>query len=124
VITLLLMNFPTFLENQFLVWQQKSGKRRSLEEFAAYLGISQPLLSLWLNGRRKPGSGNIEMLAQVFGPEVYDALDLPRPDPDLQTLSRLWPRLTEETRHAIREKAERYVTENEQSHTFSKGENL
>jgi len=109
------MTFSDFLEQQFLAWQQKAGKRKSLEQFAAYLGVSQPLLSLWMSGRRKPGSENIGLLAELFGPEIYDALALPRPDPDLQTLSRLWPRLPEATRHAIREQAEKYVTQNEQS---------
>lgn len=115
MIKLLLMNFPNFLEKQYLTWQQNAGKRKSLEEFAAYLGISQPLLSLWLNGHRRPGHENIELLTNLFGPEIYDALNLPRPDPDLQTLSRLWPSLPEQARHAIREQAEKYITQKEMS---------
>jgi transcriptional regulator with XRE-family HTH domain len=111
--TLLSMNFPDFLEQQFLAWQQKAGKRKSLEQFAAYLGISQPLLSLWMGGRRKPGPENISLLAELFGSEIYDSLNLPRPDPDLQTLSRLWPRLTEETRQSLRKQAEKYAADNE-----------
>lgn len=111
-IKLLLMNFPAFLEKQYLAWQQRAGKRKSLEEFANYLGISQPLLSLWMNGRRKPGTDNIELLANIFGPEIYDSLDLPRPDPDLQIIMHLWPLLPEGTRQDIRKQAEKYAHDN------------
>lgn len=105
-----MQKFPDFLTRQYLAWQAKEGTRKTLEEFAAYLGVSRPLLSMWLNGSRKPGTDNIKLLAEIFGEGVYDSLDLPRPDPDLNYLQAHWINLPAEARKAIRETALKYIT--------------
>ncbi len=102
-------NFPKYLERKYLEWQQQKGERKTIEEFAAYLGVSQGIVSFWMNGRRKPNQLSVEMLAGVFGLEVYDALDLPRPDADLHFIQSQWENLTPEERHIIRQQAERYA---------------
>jgi transcriptional regulator with XRE-family HTH domain len=106
-------SFAQFLEREFLRFQYERGKRLTIAEFADILGFSPSAVSLWLNGERTPDKSSVLELARVLSVEIYDYFDLPRPDPDLQTLTYLWPRLTEETRHAIREQAEKYVIENE-----------
>jgi len=105
--------FSQFLERKYLEWQIDVGKRISQAEFAKLIGISRASLTMWMNGDHLPDRENAGKLASFFGPEVFDVLNLPRPDPDLQTLSRLWPNLPAETRHAIREQAEKYVTDKE-----------
>ena len=53
---MLSMNLPTFPEwinKMFVEWQAKQGKRKTIEEFAVYLGISRPLLNMWMNGNKK-----------------------------------------------------------------------
>lgn len=65
---------------------------------------------MWMNGSRRPGSENIKLLAEIFGIEVFDALDLPRPDPDLHYLQAHWVNLPPEKRKEMREQAEAYVT--------------
>jgi transcriptional regulator with XRE-family HTH domain len=67
--------FSDYLEKKFLDWQQQSGKRRSLNEFAEYLGIKRPLLSLWLSGARTPGEEKLKRLGELLGLDVYDAMD-------------------------------------------------
>lgn len=98
------------LTRKYLEWQVSAGKRKTLDEFAAYIGISRPLLNMWSNGKRKPGTDKIKSLADMFGNEIYDALDLPRPDPDLHYLQAHWINLPAEARKAIRETASKYIT--------------
>lgn len=106
------MNFPELLEQKFLEWQMENGERKTLYEFANYLGVSHGTISFWINGVKKPSDSNIEKLAEIFGNEIYDALDLPRPNPYLQKLNRLWEFLPEEFQKRISEEAESYETKN------------
>lgn len=85
--------FATWLEMTFLKWQAEKGKRASLQEFADHIGYSRPLISMWLAGKRLPGEDGIERLAELFGPEVYDIIQLPRPDPYLQSINSRWSRI-------------------------------
>jgi transcriptional regulator with XRE-family HTH domain len=112
--------FPQFLERQYLDWQRREGKRKTLEDFARYLGISRPLLSMWMKGTRRPGSENIELLAETFGLEVYDALELDRPNPYLQRINQLFPKITSERQQKLAEDAERYGSENERHKAASR----
>jgi transcriptional regulator with XRE-family HTH domain len=107
------MKFPNYLEQQFLAWQQRNGRRKTLDEFAHYLEISRPLLSMWLKGTRRPGPKKIEFLVELFGPEVYDSLGIPRPDPDLQTLENIWYRIPKGIRQVLREQGEKFVDKND-----------
>jgi len=103
------ISFSELLEQEFLNWQSSQGKRKNLDEFAAYLGISRPLLSMWLSGKRRPGAENVGLLAELFGPTVYDTLGIDRPDPDLAMLQKLWPDLPESARRAIADQAFKYT---------------
>jgi transcriptional regulator with XRE-family HTH domain len=102
--------FSDYITRQYVIWQAQHGKRKTIQEFAAYIGISRPLLNMWMNENRKPGIENIKVLAEIFGLDVYDVLELPRPDPDLQYLQAHWVNLPTEARHRMREEAEKYET--------------
>lgn len=113
---MLIVNPPTFSEwinKMFVEWQAKQGKRKTVEEFAIYLGISRPLLNMWLNGNKKPGRENIELLAEIFGNDVYDVLGKPRPNPYLQRVNRLWEYIPEDVQQRIAKEAAKYETSNE-----------
>lgn len=105
--------FSTFLEKKFLEWQIKQGKRTTLREFSQHLGVSRAAISLWLNGDRVPDPGNIQKLAEVLGYEIYDALNLPRPNPFLQKINQIFERLSPEHQQKLAEDAERYEANNE-----------
>jgi len=79
---MLCMTFPEFLEKKYLEWQLAAG-RKTIVEFSAFLGVSQPLLSMWMNGKKRPGVENIKILSEIFGLEVYDSLGIDRPNPYL-----------------------------------------
>jgi transcriptional regulator with XRE-family HTH domain len=106
------MPFPELLEQKFLEWQMEKGERKTLYEFANYLGVSHGTISFWINGVKKPSDSNIEKLAELFGNEIYDALDLPRPNPYLQKLNRLWQFIPEEIQKKFSDEADKYETQN------------
>lgn len=85
--------FAVWLEGKFLSWMGEAGRRRTLTDFAKHLGVSQSLLSQWLNGRYLPELKNINKIAERLGPEVYDLMGLQRPDPDFQRLVKLFGEL-------------------------------
>jgi len=104
--------FTTFIERKYLEWQLKTGGRQSIQAFATYLGVSQPLLSTWLNGSTKtPSPTSLYKLAQKLGNEVFELFDIVPPDPLLNYIITSWDRLSQENQHAIREKVELYLSE-------------
>lgn len=106
------MNFSQFLEMKFLEWQRQQGGRKTVKQFAEYLGVPQSTLSTWWTNARVPEGENIQKLALKLGIETYDALGLPRPDQDLHYINSIWEDLKPAARQAIREKAERYAAQN------------
>lgn len=75
--------FSEWLESRYLEWQVKGKGRKTVTEFAEYLGFPQPTVNNWLNGARTPSGDSIFPLAVKLGLEVYDTLGLPRPNPIL-----------------------------------------
>lgn len=105
-------SFAIWLEKTYLKWQNEKGKRASLLEFAQHIGYSRPLISMWLSGQRLPAEDGIERLAELFGPEIYDVLQLPRPNPYLQKINQMWERIPPDKQQILVEEAERYELEN------------
>ncbi len=58
------------------------------------------------------GKENVKILAELFGNEIYDILEIPRPNPYKQVIDRVWEFLPEELQKRISEEAEQYETEN------------
>ena len=108
------MTFSKFLEQKFLEWQQSEGGRRTVKEFAEYLGVSQSTISTWWNEDRKPEGENLVKLALKLGIEVYDALGKERPDLDLHYIQANWELLDPHAKRVLREQAERYAAQNKQ----------
>lgn len=109
------MSLPEFLEKKYLEWQMQTGERKTIIQFAAYIGVSQPILSMWMNGTKRPGMGNIKLLAEIFGLEVYDALGKDRPNPYLQIINNKWEFIPEDVQKRIAEEVAKYETEDKLS---------
>lgn len=107
--------FRQFLEENFLQWQMTTGGRKTVYEFAEYIGVGQSTISTWWNETRIPQGDNIRKLAEKLGLEVYDVLGLSRPDSDLFYIQSVWEELTVETRKALREKVEEYAVQNDKN---------
>lgn len=106
--------FSEYLLRKIQEYEKDRGQRTSLDKFAEYLGVSRPLVSYWLKGTT-PSLENVQILAKKFGPEIYDVLDLPRPNPYLQRINQLFERLTPDHQRRLAEQAEQYETDNERS---------
>lgn len=77
--------FSEWITEKFLDWQKSAGERKTLIEFADWIGVSQPSLSDWMSGKYKPkGSKNIHRLYIKLGPEIFDVLEMERPPYALQ----------------------------------------
>lgn len=106
------MGFDKFLEYKYLEWQQSEGGRKTVKEFAKWLGVSQSSVSMWWNGERIPQGETIDKLAEKLGPEVYDALGLERPDPRLVYIQRVWEKLPHEAHIELARQAQLFFEQN------------
>lgn len=105
----LMSSFAAWITQRFLDWQSSTGRRKTIDEFAAYIGVSRPLLNMWMNGNQpRPGKANIKLLAEIFGDELYDVLELPRPDPLLRAITTRWPNIPAEKQRKLAEDAALY----------------
>ena len=114
------MTFPQFLDRKFLEFQQGQGGRRTVAEFAAFIGVKQSTLSIWWNSGSEPSGESVRLLAEKLGLEVYDVLELDRPDEDLYYIQQHWDDLTPELRRSLRVQAEKYRTKNDAARTQHK----
>ena len=74
------MDFNDWINRKYLDWRGDS--RKSVTEFAAFLKISQPTVSAWMNRTRdKPESKKIvDRLIKIYGEEVYEILGIQLPE--------------------------------------------
>jgi len=63
---------------------------------------------MWLNGDHLPDRDNAGKLASYLGAEIYDALGLPRPNPYLQKINKIFENLSSDHQRKLAKDAERY----------------
>jgi len=73
------MDFSEWINQKYKIWitTQEKGQD-TIDDFAKYIGVSQQLMSFWLNGKRSPGARTIPLLAELYGNEIYEVLGLPQ----------------------------------------------
>jgi DNA-binding transcriptional regulator YiaG len=88
------MEFKDWFYQKYTEWRGRS--RRSWAGFAAYLGISQAIVSNWANDHRASPEGYQVIIAIAHQyPEIYRVLGLPVPYGDeVQQIAEAWPGLT------------------------------
>jgi transcriptional regulator with XRE-family HTH domain len=107
------VNIPDFLNKKFLSWQMSQGERKTLDDFAALLEVSRPLLSLWMNGSRVPSIKYKKRIIELFGKEAIEAFG---EDPALYYLKENWDSFSPEKRRAILQQAEKPENETKRLH--------
>jgi transcriptional regulator with XRE-family HTH domain len=101
--------FATLLLSKMHEWESSKGKRVTIQGFAEYLEVSQPLLSIWLKGNTKPTEENIQLLAGKLGNKIYDSLGITRPNPLHQYIASHWDQLPEEEQIRISKIVSKYT---------------
>lgn len=91
--------------------ETKEGKRTTIQEFAKFLEVSQPLLSTWLKGNTEPSDKKIQLLAEKLGEEVYETLGKIRPDPFIRYITKNWKKLPEKKQKEILETIKKYTND-------------
>jgi transcriptional regulator with XRE-family HTH domain len=113
------MDIREFLNRKYMAWQvdefNKSGERKQLDGFAAHVGVSQSLMSMWLNGTRSPGPKNKQRIIEIYGKEAIEAFG---EDPDLYFLNEQWESVPADVRRSIVKQVEKLTRQNDtkQSH--------
>ena len=117
MIRLITMSIPDLLNKKFLEWQLAQNKRRTVEDFAALFGVSQTLMTMWMNGKRTPGPKYKEKLIEMYGDEAIEALG---EDPDLYAIQQDWEYLSPEQRRQHRKAVQEQASKNDTKRTSEK----
>ena len=73
----LIVQFTEWINEKFIEWRGNS--RNGVTDFARFVGVSQQVMSNWLNGRNKrpPSPESIAKLAEKF-PDIYEVIGFPQ----------------------------------------------
>jgi len=93
--------FSKFLLRKLQEYENQEEKRVTLNEFAEYLRVSRPLVSNWLSGNYKPSLANAYLISEKLGDETFDALGMPRPDPRISEIKRIYDAIPEDDRDSF-----------------------
>lgn len=106
------LNLSSLLFEKFMEYQQAAGERKTLKEFAEYIGIGQVYLNRLMNERRSAGEKTIALLADFFQDyRFYDVVSLPRPDMKLHFIIRHWGKIPIEVQNKMTGEVEPYTSE-------------
>ncbi len=93
------------LEDKFREWGvseiNKGHKRITITSYAKWLGFTQSAVSNWMSDNRTPDGESIPQLAEKLGYEVYDALNLPRPDHRIAEIKTAYNTLPPEAKNEL-----------------------
>ena len=97
------MKFAEWITKKYVSWRGEEIEDHSINDFAIYIGGTQETLSHWMKGSTPKRHETIVKLVRMFGPEVYDILELERPpeyayDPIYDELHKLFYEMTPEQR--------------------------
>ena len=73
------MEWTDWINRKYIEWRGDS--RKTISQFADYVGVSQSLMSQWMspNPKKPTSQVSISKLVAIYGIEVYEVLGLPVP---------------------------------------------
>jgi predicted transcriptional regulator len=98
------MKYPEFakwLEEKFLEWQSRAGTRKTLGQFADWLGVKRATLSQWWVGNARPSPEYAFILGKHLGIEIYQQLGVVAPDQTLFDIMCHWDNMSETRRKEL-----------------------
>ncbi|MBI2331701.1 MAG: hypothetical protein HYU84_06005 [Chloroflexi bacterium] len=107
---------PELLDQAFAEWRKQETLKRgktSIGKFAEFLGYSPAAVGFWLN-RDRPISEEalitiLPKLAELLGEEIYNKLDIPKPDKLFEYVSKNWDEAPIEERQRIAKIIQKYT---------------
>jgi len=76
-------NFPAWFNRAYKRWSRSQAGEEDFIAFCDLLGYPPSKVLGWLHGEFLPEEPEVLCIAGILGVEVYQALDLPKPDPEL-----------------------------------------
>jgi hypothetical protein len=76
-------NFPAWFNRAYKRWSQSRAGEEDFIAFCNLLGYLPSKVLGWLHGEFFPKGSEVLSIAGTLGIEVYQVLDLPKPDPEL-----------------------------------------
>lgn len=111
------VNVSDFLKQKYFELQFIEKRNVTVDEFAKLFGATQPLMSLWMNGKRQPGPEFKERIIERYGDEAILVFG---EDPDLYAVINNWDFYSPEERRAFREQAEQKALQNDTKRAHAK----
>lgn len=87
------MGFSDWINDKYIEWRGKT--RKTVSDFAKHVGVSQPLMSAWMSGTKRPSTRTLPKLAAKY-PDIYGVLGLSLPDSVPSAVTKIVRRLDDD----------------------------
>ena len=94
-------NFPTWFNRAYKRWSRSQAGEEDFIAFCDLLGYPPSKVLGWLHGEFLPEEPEVLSIAGIFGTDIYEVLDLPKPEPQLLKIYKSFAHLTGENRGKI-----------------------
>jgi hypothetical protein len=97
---------PTFykwFQEKYYQWVRSQPGEENFRDFCDLLGYPPPQVSRWLEGKITPQGAEVLSIASLLGTEIYDVLEVPKPDPELLEIFDSFPHLAGDFRGKLAE---------------------
>jgi transcriptional regulator with XRE-family HTH domain len=103
------MKVSDYLLTYLRKWETREGERKTLKQFAEYLGVSYKSFNHLWRDRRVPSQEVADQIYSVTGDqEIYDISGLDRPDYRLAFIRKNWGDFPDEEKEKVMEMLSRY----------------
>ena len=69
-----------WLQSRFETWRYQKGVRKTLTEFASYIGVSEDQALKYMNGSEQPKGSNLAKIAGMLGYDIYELVGIKTSD--------------------------------------------
>ena len=94
-------NFPAWFNRAYKRWSRSQAGEEDFVAFCDLLGYPPSKVLGWLHGEFLPEEPEVLSIAGIFGTDIYEVLDLPKPEPQLLKIYKSFAHLTGENRGKI-----------------------
>ena len=94
-------NFPAWFNRAYKRWSRSQEGKEDFIAFCDLLGYPPSKVLGWLHGEFLPEEPEVLNIAGIFGTDIYEVLDLPKPEPQLLKIYKSFAHLTGENRGKI-----------------------